>query len=198
MARETYLDTLGAALYAGRLAVGGSIREVAEAARWAPAAPEPAQGPDLMLDGLALLIIEGYAAGMPGLKRALQAFRSGHISNTEGMRWLWLACHVAIIGWDWETWRKIFTGRRSTASDAAACALSRPAPTCSTASGCAASAAGVMPAISFAPPMMGRAAEAGDELGSRLLSAGLAGDLLWLAFALSRRMKALPAGRPCQ
>jgi Domain of unknown function (DUF4037) len=36
-------------------------------------------------------------------------------------------------------------------------------------------------------PMMGRTAEAGDELGSRLLSAGLAGDLLWLAFALSRR-----------
>jgi hypothetical protein len=36
-------------------------------------------------------------------------------------------------------------------------------------------------------PMMGRTAEAGDELGSRLLSASLAGDLLWLAFALSRR-----------
>jgi hypothetical protein len=36
-------------------------------------------------------------------------------------------------------------------------------------------------------PMVGRTAEAGDELGSRLLSAGLAGDLLGLAFALSRR-----------
>jgi hypothetical protein len=36
-------------------------------------------------------------------------------------------------------------------------------------------------------PMVGRTAEAGDEIGSRLLSAGLAGDLLWLAFALSRR-----------
>jgi hypothetical protein len=36
-------------------------------------------------------------------------------------------------------------------------------------------------------PMVGRTAEAGDELGSRLLSAGLAGDLLWLAFAVSRR-----------
>jgi hypothetical protein len=34
---------------------------------------------------------------------------------------------------------------------------------------------------------VGRTAEAGDELGSRLLSARLAGDLLWLAFALSRR-----------
>jgi Domain of unknown function (DUF4037) len=36
-------------------------------------------------------------------------------------------------------------------------------------------------------PMVGRTAEAGDELGSRLLSARLTGDLLWLAFALSRR-----------
>src|SRR5712692_2739576 len=34
MARETYLDALGAALGAGRLAVGGGVREVAEAARW--------------------------------------------------------------------------------------------------------------------------------------------------------------------
>lgn len=36
-------------------------------------------------------------------------------------------------------------------------------------------------------PMMGRTAEAGDELGSRLLSAGLVSDLVWLAFGLSRR-----------
>ena len=36
-------------------------------------------------------------------------------------------------------------------------------------------------------PMVGRTAEAGDELGSRLLSAGLAADLVWLAFGLSCR-----------
>ncbi|HEY5017216.1 MAG TPA: DUF4037 domain-containing protein [Streptosporangiaceae bacterium] len=35
--------------------------------------------------------------------------------------------------------------------------------------------------------MVGRTAESGDELGSRLLSARLAGDLMWLAFALSGR-----------
>jgi DNA-binding CsgD family transcriptional regulator len=120
MARETYLDALGAALYAGRLAVGGSVREVGEAARWAPAAPQPARGPDLLLDGLALLVTEGYAAGMPVLKRALQAFRGGHISNTEGMRWLWLVCHVAIIAWDWETWRLLSARQVSLARDAGA------------------------------------------------------------------------------
>jgi Domain of unknown function (DUF4037) len=36
-------------------------------------------------------------------------------------------------------------------------------------------------------PMVGRTADAGDQLGSRLLSARLAGDLLWLAFAVCRR-----------
>ncbi len=40
-------------------------------------------------------------------------------------------------------------------------------------------------------PMVGRSAERGGERGgepgSRLLSAQLAGDLMWLAFALSRR-----------
>ncbi len=36
-------------------------------------------------------------------------------------------------------------------------------------------------------PIMGRTAEAGDELGSRLVSAGLAEDAVWLAFALSRQ-----------
>ena len=36
-------------------------------------------------------------------------------------------------------------------------------------------------------PMVGRTAEAGDELGSRLLSTQLTRDLIWLAFALTRR-----------
>jgi hypothetical protein len=44
-------------------------------------------------------------------------------------------------------------------------------------------------------PMVGRAAERGDELGSRLLSARLAGDLVWLAFALSRRWAPYPKWR---
>jgi len=70
-------------------------------ARGAPPAPQPERGPDLLLDGLALLITEGYAAGVPVLKRARRAFPSGHISNVEGMRWTWFASHIAISLWDW-------------------------------------------------------------------------------------------------
>jgi ATP/maltotriose-dependent transcriptional regulator MalT len=36
------------------------------------------------------------------------------------MRWLWLVCHVAIIGWDWETWRLFSARQVSLARDAGA------------------------------------------------------------------------------
>jgi hypothetical protein len=44
-------------------------------------------------------------------------------------------------------------------------------------------------------PMVGRTAQRGDELGSRLLSARLAEDLVLLAFALSRRWAPYPKWR---
>ena len=74
LARETYLDAFAAALSADRLVRGGDAREIAAAvlaAEWEPSA-RPC---DLLLDGLALLATEGYAAGAPALKAALRAFR---------------------------------------------------------------------------------------------------------------------------
>jgi hypothetical protein len=60
--RDTAHRALSAALFAGRLATGGDVREVAQAARALPPAPPPARAADVLLDGLALLIIEGCAA----------------------------------------------------------------------------------------------------------------------------------------
>ena len=100
LARETYLDALAAATFAGRLAVGGGMREVAEAARMAPPPPGPLRGPDLLLDGISLVICEGYPAGAPVLRRAVSAFRGTDVSREEGLRWLWLACRAALIVWD--------------------------------------------------------------------------------------------------
>src|SRR5262249_4493938 len=77
LARETYLDAFSAALFAGRLAEGVGLREVAEAvlaADWG-ASPDEPRAADLLLDGLALLTLEGYAAGAPTLQRGLAAFR---------------------------------------------------------------------------------------------------------------------------
>jgi hypothetical protein len=69
LTREIYLDALTAALFAGRLGGAGDARQVAAAARAAPPSARPPQAADLLLDGLALLITEGHAAGTPILPR---------------------------------------------------------------------------------------------------------------------------------
>ena len=61
LARETYLDAWGAALFAGRLA----LLEVSRAARSAPPPAHPPRPSDLLLDGLATLITDGHIAAAP-------------------------------------------------------------------------------------------------------------------------------------
>jgi DNA-binding CsgD family transcriptional regulator len=104
LAREIHLDALAAGLFAGRLARGAGALEVAEAVRAAPRPSERLRAPDLLLDGLALQITAGHAAGAPVLKRALTAFSSEEISIEEGLRWLWISCHAAGLLWDYESW----------------------------------------------------------------------------------------------
>jgi DNA-binding CsgD family transcriptional regulator len=120
LARETYLDALSAALYAGHPASGDRVLEVAHAALAAPPAAQPGLASDLLLDGLALRFTDGYAAAMPILKRALTAFRSEDISTEEGIRWLWLACTTAVDLWDDESWEILSTRHVDLARDAGA------------------------------------------------------------------------------
>src|SRR5271170_63480 len=101
LARETYLDALAAATFAGRLALGGGMREVAEAARMAPPPPGPTRAPDLLLEGMSLTICEDYPAGAPVLRRAVSAFCGTDVSREEELRWLWLASRAALIVWDY-------------------------------------------------------------------------------------------------
>src|SRR5580704_19111897 len=120
LARETYLDALAAAIFAGRLALGGGMREVAEAARMAPPPPGPMRPSDLLLDGLALLVTEGYPAGAPVLRQAVRAFLGTDVSRQEKLRWLWLASRAAWMVWDYESW-DVLSGRQVTlARDAGA------------------------------------------------------------------------------
>jgi DNA-binding CsgD family transcriptional regulator len=120
LARETYLEALAAAVYAARFVTGGGLREAAEAARAAPAASQPPTAPDLLLDGLALLITEGYSAATSTLKRALGAFSSEDISREEALRWLWLACPTAVRLWDDESWDELSGRQVQLARDAGA------------------------------------------------------------------------------
>jgi DNA-binding CsgD family transcriptional regulator len=110
LARQTYLEALSAALYAGRFATGGGLREAAEAARAARLAPQPPGAADLVIDGLVLLITEGYAAAAPTLERALSASAVEHISTEHGVRWLWLGVFAAEIVWDDESWDLLSVG----------------------------------------------------------------------------------------
>ena len=92
VARETYLQALGAALWAGESEQSGILREVAAAARTAPPAPVPPRAADVLLDGLAIRYVEGHAAAAPTLARALQevlALNPG--TDIDVGRWLWLA-----------------------------------------------------------------------------------------------------------
>ena len=118
LARETYLEAFTAALFVGRLSP--AVGDVAKAARTAPPPPGPARAPDLLLDGLALLITEGYAAGTPALMRALLAFRSQDIPAQAGLSWLWLAGLAAMAVWDDETWHILVSRHVKLARDAGA------------------------------------------------------------------------------
>jgi DNA-binding CsgD family transcriptional regulator len=122
LAREIYLDALTAAVFAGRLARDSTARHVATAARAAPPAPAPPRAPDLLLDGLALLVTEGHAAGTPLVREALAAFRAGENGTEEGLRWLWLAGRTAGFIWDYESWDSLTTQQLRAAREAGALA----------------------------------------------------------------------------
>ena len=109
MARETHLEAIAAAMFAGRLGDKPGVREAAEAAQAAPAAPQPPRAIDLLLDGLATRFTEGYAAGLPPLRRALDAFRHVEELTERDVRWLWLACRLAQDLWDDELWHVLAT-----------------------------------------------------------------------------------------
>ncbi|MFD7697262.1 ATP-binding protein [Streptomyces sp. NPDC059805] len=113
LARESYLEALACAIYAGRLNDGPTVREVAEAARAVPAVPGSPSRTDRILDGVTARFTAGYAAALEPLREALGAFRleagNGH---GETARWLWLACPVAPEPiapelWDDEAWHEL-------------------------------------------------------------------------------------------
>jgi DNA-binding CsgD family transcriptional regulator len=115
LARETYLEALEAALFAGSRPGDRGVLEVAAAARAAPPAPGPPQASDLLLDGLAALLTEGCAAGVPTLKRALSAYR-----HSDDLRWLGLAVRTAWQLWEYEAGLTIATRAVQSARDTGA------------------------------------------------------------------------------
>ena len=107
LARETYLEAIASATFAGRLGTGPDERAIAEAARAAIRAP--AQGAaDVLLDALVTRFTEGYAPSVAPLARALRAFGEPD-GGGEDRRWLWMACRLAQDLWDDELWHLLAT-----------------------------------------------------------------------------------------
>ncbi len=130
MARETYLEAIGTAVFAGRLVDRVGVHEAAAAALGAPPAPEPPRAIDLLLDGVTTRITAGYLAGVVPLQRALLAFRKEADRGDPGasVRWLFTACPVApepIAAelWDDETWHYLSASAVRLSRDAGALAI---------------------------------------------------------------------------
>jgi DNA-binding CsgD family transcriptional regulator len=129
LARETYLEALGAAIFAGRLGRGPTVREMAEAARTAAPPAQPPRPMDLLLDGAATRLTEGYVASLPPLRRALDTLRrDAGSSEADIMDWLWLACPVApepiaLELWDDAAWHQLAAHAVGLAREAGALAV---------------------------------------------------------------------------
>jgi DNA-binding CsgD family transcriptional regulator len=110
LARDTYLDALIAAIFSGHLAGETNLQTVAKAARAVSSSDQP-RASDLLLEGLSLLITDGFKSGTAVLKRALCAFRSDDLSTEERLRWSWVAGGTAGFIWDHDTW-DVLTARQ--------------------------------------------------------------------------------------
>jgi DNA-binding CsgD family transcriptional regulator len=101
LARETYLEALGAAIFAGRLNVHPTLAEIAETARAASAQPASPGRIDLLLDGVARRFTDGYSAAAGPLRSALEVFRRhADDGDATSRRWFWLAWLLAAELWD--------------------------------------------------------------------------------------------------
>jgi DNA-binding NarL/FixJ family response regulator len=101
LARDTYLEALAAAMFAGRLAQpGAGVSDVASAAQAAPRPVGPLRPSDVLLGGMTALFTEGFAPAVPILHRAHRAFNADQRLPAEQLRWLWLASASAQHIWD--------------------------------------------------------------------------------------------------
>jgi DNA-binding CsgD family transcriptional regulator len=126
LARETHLEAIWAAMFAGDLGRPGGVREAAEAGRAAPRGPDPPRAVDVLLDAIALRFTEGYAVAAPVLTRALELLITvdAGADGDEGRRWLCLAGGRAsmIAGelWDFESWHALAARQVQVARDTGA------------------------------------------------------------------------------
>ena len=131
LARETYLEALTAAMYAGRLGAPSLLWEVASAGAGAVGRVTDVQRPiDYLLRGMAARIIDGPGAGAGDLRAALELWNAAAQQNPGG--WLYWPFPIAQESaahemWDDQVLERIATGILRRARDAGALAALPPA-----------------------------------------------------------------------
>jgi DNA-binding CsgD family transcriptional regulator len=124
LARDTHLEALWAAIWAGDLGSPGGVA-AAEAARAAPPGPEPTRAVDVLLEAFALRLTHGYAAAAPLLTQALELSLALEVTNDDADLWRWLAggragAIVALELWDAESWHALAAVQAQFARDTGA------------------------------------------------------------------------------
>ena len=124
LARETHLEALVAAIWAGDLDNPGGVLQAAEAA---PTGPQPPRVVDVLLDAFAVRFTDGYAATAPALDRVLGLLLALDVADDDAGRWFWLAgassnAVVALELWDPESWHALAARQVQAARDAGALA----------------------------------------------------------------------------
>jgi DNA-binding CsgD family transcriptional regulator len=100
LARETYLVAWGAAGMSGSAANPGILVEICRAIQTLPPRPGDPRPLDLLLDGLALLIIDGPAAAAATMQRAAEVLLNIPVQDV--LRWGWMAPSAYTMTWDFE------------------------------------------------------------------------------------------------
>jgi len=125
LARDTHLEALWAAIWAGDLGSPGGVAAAAEAARAAPPGPEPTRAVDVLLEAFVLRLAQGFTAAAPLLTQALELSLALDVTGDEAGLWRWLAggragAIVALELWDAESWHALAAVQAQFARDVGA------------------------------------------------------------------------------
>lgn len=129
LARETYLDALAAAMFAGRFDSAVRIAEAARAACDRTSACGPRRATDHLLDAVACRLLNGYGKAASPLTVALTALVSEGAGD-DTAPWLCLASQAAADVWNDEIWDRLTARRVTAARDSGALTALRDALTC--------------------------------------------------------------------
>ena len=119
LARATYLDVCGAAMFGGPQSAG-DLLAASRAVRALPRPTGPPRAVDTLLDGIALLVTDGRAAAAPTLLRATSAFSRDDVPVDESLRWGPLATAAGNALWDDDGVRAVCAHQIQIARDAGA------------------------------------------------------------------------------